>query len=248
MSRPLDLLGERRIPRPQVDLLADLPEVHGQRGAPASCAENGESAAHARTPIRRSVPARRRRILPRWRNRISAPEPAAAKTTAIGSPLIHAAGGSATVAAIEPSETYLVTAHDDEKEPGGHGRRDRGQNRENAGSNGHALTAVEPQPDGIDVSDDRRGRGQRGQRDAGVHHRRQRDRQRSLGDVERHDQDRAPRAGGPHHVRRAHIAAAGKPHVDPGAPRQQERERHRSREVSEQDGPHQANGTRSSGS
>ena len=45
------------------------------------------------------------------------PEPAAASTTAIGSPVIHAAGGSATVAAIEPSETYRVNQTMTRKSP-----------------------------------------------------------------------------------------------------------------------------------
>ena len=35
---------ERRVPRPQADLVADPAEVDGERGAPAACAENGESA------------------------------------------------------------------------------------------------------------------------------------------------------------------------------------------------------------
>ena len=55
--------------------------------------------------MRRSVPARSRRMLARWRNRISAAVHADAPTTAVDAPVSHAAGGKASVAASDPSET-----------------------------------------------------------------------------------------------------------------------------------------------
>ncbi len=69
----------------------------------------------------------------------------------------------------------------------------------------------------------------------------------SLGDVERHHDDAAPRARRAQHVGRADVAAAGDAHIDPGATRQQVGERNRTGEVAEQHRKHQLNGTRSSG-
>ena len=71
-------------------------------------------------------------------------------------------------------------------------RRERGQHAEYAGRDRDALTAVEPQPDGIDVSDDGGGAGEGRKRRPGVRRMRQEDRRRALGDVERHDDDARP--------------------------------------------------------
>ena len=116
-SRSLNRRGEIRISGPQPHVLAGPVEVDGQRCSPTSRAEDGDPVSrprargltraghHARTPMRRSVPARRRRILARWRNRISAEVHADALTTAVDAPVSHAAGGKASVAASDPSET-----------------------------------------------------------------------------------------------------------------------------------------------
>src|SRR5688572_32838229 len=83
-------------------------EVDGQRGSPASGSEHG-GGLQARAPIRRSVPDRSRCQLARCLKRIKTAVPIAASTTAIGSPVSHAAGGSAIDAAIEQSDTYRVS-------------------------------------------------------------------------------------------------------------------------------------------
>ena len=135
------------------------------------------------------------------------------------------------------------------KSAGGQGGRDRRQHREHAGRDRDALAAVEPQPDRIDVSDNGRGRGQR----RSTSHRRAPPSARATASAPFATSSAMTMMARRVPVVRStfaapDVAAAGEAHVDAGAPRQQERERHRSGEVSEQDGPHHVNGTRSSGS
>ena len=76
----------------------------------------------------------------------------------------------------------------------------------------------------------------------------QKDGQYPLRDVEDHDRDATPGAGGPQDVRSPDVAAAGHAHINAGATGEQERKGHGSGEIPEQDRPHHINGTRSSGS
>ena len=73
---------------------------------------------------------------------------------------------------------------------------------------------------------------------------RERHRRCALGDVERHDGNGPAGSGRAHHVGRPDVAAAGNADVDAAPAREQKRERHRPREVSEQDRDHPCNGTR----
>ena len=103
----------------------------------------------------------------RCRNRISAPVARCRRDARpCGAPAHQAAGGSASVAAIDPSETYRVEPDGDEeqcrRDPRGEGRQDA----EHAGRDRDTFAAVEAQPDRIDVADDRGGAGKRGQRRA----------------------------------------------------------------------------------
>ncbi len=101
---------------------------------------------------------------------------------------------------------------------------------------------------GIDVTNDRGRAGERDQRGAACEHVRDRHRTDPLRDVQRHDDDAAPRTRRAEDVGRADVAAAGNPHVDAFEARQQERERHGAGQVSQEDREHYVNGTRSRGS
>src|SRR4051794_7498695 len=104
LTRPRDLVDQRRAASPQPHRVADPRAVHRQRRAPAARAQDGDALAHRGAPTRRSVPSRMRRTLARWRNRISAAPPPAAATTGTGAPVTPPADGSVPVAASDPSE------------------------------------------------------------------------------------------------------------------------------------------------
>jgi hypothetical protein len=122
----------------------------------------------------------------------------------------------------------------------------RREHRVNARRNGHSFSTVEPEPDGIDVADHRGGTAGRDGDRAATCDTGQQDGQHSLRNIERHGGDAAPWAGRPQDVRRAHVAAAGTPNVDPDSPRQQIGTG-TSPQDSRDDGKHQVNARRRSG-
>src|SRR5205085_1042680 len=94
-------------------LVADASEMDRERGTPAASAKNGHiphqsSLAATRIPTRRSVPARTRRRLERWRKMMRPATAIAAATTGAGLPDAYAIGGNATEARTEPTEMYRV--------------------------------------------------------------------------------------------------------------------------------------------
>src|SRR5262245_55472843 len=83
--------------------------MHGERGAPAPRAEDGDGAHYARAPIRRSVPVRRRATFDRCRNTMMVADASAAATAGAGLPSAYASGGSASDPSTDPREMYLVS-------------------------------------------------------------------------------------------------------------------------------------------
>ena len=151
------LVDERAIARPEPDVVPDA--RRGARRAPCpSCP--APSTVTVRTtralPARRSVPVHSRLRFDRCLKTMSAAAAAAAITAGAGLPSAYAIGGSAIDASTDPSEMYLRQPDD-----GGENRErrrngERRQHREHAARGRHALAAAEPQPDRIDVADDRR--------------------------------------------------------------------------------------------
>ena len=149
-----------------------------------------------------------------------------------GCRVAYAIGGSASDASTDPSETYCVsqTVSDEDRQRRRHGQRR--QHREHAARGRHALAAAEPQPDRIDVADDRRepGRGRRrgvAAEPLGEQHAR-----RALRDVEHRDEH----AGRHARTRAARWRRRGcrcRRAADRRAPppREQQRERHRADEI-----------------
>ena len=80
----------------------------------------------------------------------------AASTVGAGLPSAYASGGSAIDATTDPSEMYFVSQTTTAKIASAGGNRQRRQHREDAAGGRDAFAAAEPQPDGIDVADDRR--------------------------------------------------------------------------------------------
>jgi hypothetical protein len=150
----------------------------------------------------------------------------------LGAPDHHATGGSASVAATEPSETYLVSQTVKTNNAAACPSRS-GKDAEHTGCHGHALAAMESQPHGIDVADDCCGAGQRRNRGSARREADNQDRRCSLGDVEEHDHDPAPRVCRAKHIGRPNVAAACHADIDTRAPSQKEGKRHRSRKITE---------------
>src|SRR5207237_3246053 len=108
-AAPRHVGDERRVARPESDVVADAAEMHRERRPPASGAEDRDRARHARTPRRRSVPVRMRPTLPRWRNTMISDAADAAITAGAELPSIYASGGSAMDARTDPREMYFVS-------------------------------------------------------------------------------------------------------------------------------------------
>ena len=105
LTPPLDLGRQRGVASPQPHAMAGERQMRGQRRAEAAGAQDRHlSHDVTRWPMRRSDPSRRRPMLERCRNTISAPTPAAVAVTAGEAPVVHASGLSASVARMEPSE------------------------------------------------------------------------------------------------------------------------------------------------
>ena len=152
-----DLGGERRIARPQPDVVPDAPEMDRERRAPTARAEHRHAAHQARAPMRRSVPepdARQIRPMAKHDQRRRGTSPRS--RSASGLPMAYAIGGSAADASTDPTEMYFVSQADDEKDDQGRRKRNRRQRRETRRTPSPHLCRRETQPHGINVPDNRR--------------------------------------------------------------------------------------------
>ena len=236
------MLGDqRRVARPEPDVVANAAEMDRQRRAPAARAEHRNSRAHARAPRRRSVPARCATDSTGAETR-SAPRRCTRDTTMMtGLPVAYAIAGSVSDASTEPSETYLVI-HTPTKKIASAGRqRDRRQDGEDSASGRHAFAATEPKPRRIDMTDDG---GQTSECRRGwvvAETLRQQNADGTLRDVERGDEHAGSDAGGAKDVGGAKVAAAGPSQVRSPRPREEQRKWNRPDGVGgKEDGGHAA--------
>ena len=224
---------------------APQPHVVADRGRSArrarcpSCRRPGRrSRSLTAAPPCRALGARAtmRRMLARWRNRIRTPVPSAAAKTDGGEPVSQATDGSVTVAATEPERDHAREPRPWRRTPpppassrAARARRTRPPRPRPLCRRGSAARrdrcGRRPPPRRPPPSELHATRPPRTPRApsprpcamSSAHH----------GDAER-------RARGPQHVRRADVAAARHAHVDPGAPREQVRKRHRADRVAEE--------------
>ena len=119
--------------------------------------------------------------------------------------------------------------------------------REHAGRGGHALTAAEVEPRGIDVTDDGRETCGHDHHQVSGHEARDENSQCTLQAIEKHDRHGGHDAGGAQDVCGADVAAACGAKIDPERSRQQERERNRAEEVPEGHGDDDVHRIRSRG-
>ena len=103
---PTQNLGRQgSIPGPETHMMTGKRKMRGQRRPEAAGAQDRHLPHDVtRWPMRRSDPSRKRPILDRCRNTISAPTAAAVAVTGGEAPVAHASGLNAIVARTEPSE------------------------------------------------------------------------------------------------------------------------------------------------
>ena len=105
LTPSLDLGRQRSIASPQPHMMTGEREMRGQRRPEAAGAQDRHLPHDVtRWPMRRSDPSRKRPILDRCRNTMSAPTAAAVAVTGDEAPVVHASGLNASVARMEPSE------------------------------------------------------------------------------------------------------------------------------------------------
>ena len=187
-----------------------------------------------RWPMRRSDPSRKRPILDRWRNTISAAHGRCRCRHGRRGPrrprqraqCHRCQDGAQRDVARRPDRE-----HEDD---GRRANRKRREHREYACGGGHALAATKAQPHGIDVPHDR---GQAGQRRARLARRQPSDPQHTrcaLRHVEQQHAHGDRHSAGPQDIGRADVAAAGAADVDAsGQSAHEQRKRNRSDEVAE---------------
>ena len=196
------LAGQDSVAGPQPNVMPGVCQVDGERRAPTPRSDDADALRHA--PRARSVRDNRRITLPRCRKRISTATSVAPMSTARSPGVIHSTIGSTIVATIDPSDTNRVRATTAANATAATSVGIGVEHAEHAARGRDAFTAAEPQPDRIDVTDDRRN--SRGDRIATAA--RQQDRCRAFPDVGQHHRNRRRQPGRAIDVRGADVAAA----------------------------------------